>query len=155
MFMADSVEGRNRPPRIPWRRIVFGLLLSTALGCSYGITVKRAAGPELLDSWRASVIGTDDLSPRTIQTLHRLDLDGDYQRHPVRTFTKLQTIAVENPDPDILFALAEISYFLGRDAEKREGNAACAYYYLCSGYAFHYLFPSGRGPNEPPEMALP
>jgi pimeloyl-ACP methyl ester carboxylesterase len=113
------------------------------LGCSYGISVRRAAGPNLLDSWRASVIEADDLSPRTRQTLYRLDLDSDYQRSPTDTYTRLQSLVVQDPQADLVFALAEISYLLGRHCEKWESSDACAYYYRCAGYAYHYLFDDG------------
>src|SRR5206468_12352099 len=89
-----------------YQSAILGLLLLTTLGCTYGISVKRAAGPDLLDAWRASVIGGDELSPRTMQTLRRWDLEQEYQRHPLKAYTRLQVAAVEHPDPDLLFALA-------------------------------------------------
>src|SRR5205085_7963027 len=110
--------------------------------------------PDLLDAWRASAVGGDELSQRTLQTIRRLALERDFRRQPLQTYTKLQFAAVSQPDPDLLFALAEISYSLGREAEKREPAHACAYYYLCAGYAYHYLFPPGGSP-EAPELGLP
>jgi pimeloyl-ACP methyl ester carboxylesterase len=115
----------------------------SVLGCSYGISVRHAAGPDLLDSWRASIIEADDLSPRTRQTLYRLDLDQEYQRRPADVYARLKSLVGQESQPDLLFALAEISYLLGRKAEKWESGDACAYYYLCAGYAYHYLFDDG------------
>jgi pimeloyl-ACP methyl ester carboxylesterase len=119
------------------------LLIFCTLGCSYGIGVRRTAGPDLLDSWRASIIEAGDLSPRTRQTLYRLDLDQQYRHSPVEVFTRLQSLVGQESQPDLLFALAEISYLLGRKAEKWQSADACAYYYLCAGYAYHYLFDDG------------
>jgi pimeloyl-ACP methyl ester carboxylesterase len=119
------------------------MLLLIALGCTYGITVRRASGPELLRDVRASVSESDDISPRTLQTLHRLDLVASYKKQPEETYRSLQHFAADHPAPDVLFALAEMSYLFGRKAEKHGNHYACGYYYRCAGYAYHYLFPSG------------
>jgi pimeloyl-ACP methyl ester carboxylesterase len=135
---------RSAPSRILCRqRVVLaavGALALTAAGCSYGISVRRAAGPDLLDAWRASVIEADELSPRTRQTLRRWDLEPVYQRRPAEALARLQALVTNDPEPEVLFALAEISYLLGRHAEKAGSQEACAHYYLCAGYAYHYLF---------------
>jgi pimeloyl-ACP methyl ester carboxylesterase len=115
-------------------------LALAALGCSYGITVRPADGPSLLSDLRASVVEADELSQRTRQTLRRWDLEPLYDRSPAEAYARLQAAAVHEPEPELLFALAEISYLLGRKIEKKECHAACAYYYLCAGYAYHYLF---------------
>jgi pimeloyl-ACP methyl ester carboxylesterase len=120
-----------------------GAALLSVLGCSYGITVRRASGPELLRDVRASVSEWSDLSPRTLQTLHRLDLETSYKKRPEDTYRYLQGFAADHPAPDVLFALAEISYQFGRKAEKKGHPGACAFYYRCAGYAYHYLFPRG------------
>src|SRR5262249_26753547 len=124
-------------------RLLTGWLLLAALGCSYGITVRKAGGPDLYAAWRASISETDELSPRTLQTLRRWDLETEYRKHPVEALGHLHERAVKHPDPDLLFALAELSYALGKSAEKHGGTNASGYYYLCAGYAYHYLFPSG------------
>jgi pimeloyl-ACP methyl ester carboxylesterase len=102
--------------------------------------VRRADGPDLLGAWRASVTEAGDLSPRTRQTLHRWDLDRHFEKSPTETCARLHALAVKDPQPDLLFALAEISFLLGRQAEKQDQPGACTYYYLCAGYAFHFLF---------------
>jgi pimeloyl-ACP methyl ester carboxylesterase len=115
-------------------------LLAAAAGCSYGITVRRADTPTLLDAWRASAVEAEEVSPRTMLTLRRLDLVSLHRRNPVGAYTRLHALAVQDPQPDFLFALAEICYLIGRQSEKCEDHGACAYYYLCAGYAYHYLF---------------
>jgi pimeloyl-ACP methyl ester carboxylesterase len=40
-----------------------------------------------------------------------------------------------------------MSYLLGKRAEKALASHTCCYYYLCAGYAYHYLF--GAGADEP------
>lgn len=122
-------------------RAAVAALVLVCAGCSYGITVKPSGGPDLFAAWRASVGHSDELSPRTLQSLRRWDLDQSYERQPHETYTKLQMLAAKDSDPELLFALAEISFLLGRKAEKKSDPGACGYYYLCAGYAYHYLFP--------------
>ncbi len=117
-------------------------LLLAALGCSYGITVRKAGGPDLYAAWRASISETDEVSPRTLQTLRRWDLETEYRKKPLDAFAHLHEKAIQHPDPDLLFALAEFSYALGKSAEKHGGSNASGFYYLCAGYAYHYLFPA-------------
>jgi pimeloyl-ACP methyl ester carboxylesterase len=133
---------RLKPLSSRWRGTLISAacaFLLAALGCSYGITVRRAAGNSLFNAWHASVAESDDLSERTRQTVHRWDLDDLYASNPVDAYARLQDAAVADPQPDLLFALAEMSHLFGRRREKERGEA-CAYYYLCAGYAYHYLF---------------
>ncbi|HMC67452.1 MAG TPA: hypothetical protein VKI65_21130, partial [Gemmataceae bacterium] len=116
-----------------------GILAVAVVGCG-GITVRKADQSGLLGAWKASVSAAGDLSPRTLQTLHRFDLEQSYRRAPLQAYAALQAVAVQAPEPEVLFALAEICYVLGRDAERHENSEACAFYYHCAGYAYHFLF---------------
>lgn len=138
------------PPARLW---LVGFTLLGLLGCSYGISVRQAKGPDLLRAWRASRIEADELSPRSLQTLHRFDLETAYKRRPEEAFAFLRQDVVKqaNPDPDQLFALAEMSYLFGKKAEKHDQVHAAGYYYLCAGYAYHYLFPN-KEPKEREEV---
>ncbi len=66
---------------------------------------------------------------------------------PTRPRRGCTTRPCANPQPDLVFALAEINYVRGRKAERHDCAHATAYYYLCAGYAYHYLF------DEPPRPA--
>jgi pimeloyl-ACP methyl ester carboxylesterase len=128
-------------------------VLLCAAGCS-DVLVRRAHAPDLLESWRESVVTADEISPRTLQTLRQYDLEALYRRRPAEAAARLHAEALRDSRPDLLFALAEISYLRGREAE-REGGDAVAGYYLCAGYAYHYLFATadagGAGaPAAPP-----
>jgi pimeloyl-ACP methyl ester carboxylesterase len=128
--------------------------MAALAGCSFGIGVRRARTAGLFSGWKASVFEADEPSPRTLQTLRRLDLADLYRREPENAYDRLHQTAVEAPQPELLFALAELSYHLGCRAEKREDCEAVAYYYFCAGYAYHYLFPSSgtRGLARAPEL---
>ncbi len=129
-------------------RSTFCILHSAFLlaGCA-SIRVDRTHRSDLFTTWRASAIRCDALSPRTLQTLRQWDLADLYAHSPDEAAAKLHAEAVRDPQPELLFALAEINYVRGRKAEKHDCGHATAYYYLCAGYAYHYLF------DEPPRPA--
>jgi pimeloyl-ACP methyl ester carboxylesterase len=111
------------------------------VGCGYpGIGVREASHVDLFAAWRASAFGDKTLSQRTQQTLRQLSLADVFARQPDEAQAKLHILAVKDPQPDYLFALAEINYGLGLEAERQGEAAALARYYLCAGYAYHYLF---------------
>jgi pimeloyl-ACP methyl ester carboxylesterase len=109
-------------------------------GCSPNITVREVTQTDLLAAWRASVFDNGTVSQRTQQTLRRLNLMEVYARQPDVAQSKLHALAVVDPQADYLFALAEINYLLGQRAEKHQDCEALARFYLCAGYAFHFLF---------------
>jgi pimeloyl-ACP methyl ester carboxylesterase len=131
------------------------VLLAAVAGCSYGVTVRRVSDMPLLAAWRASAVEDDELSARTRETLQRLDLGKLYHRQPAEAFARLHALAVAGADPELLFALAEISYVTGRKAERSEHQEAVAYYYLCAGYAYHYLFDGDAGVGSTDAAAVP
>ncbi len=136
-------------------RAVLWLLLSVAVGCT-GVSVRPITGPDFRDSLEDSVVGADDLSPRSLQVLRRWDLEYAYHRDAADALARLHSIALEAPRPELLYTLAELSYLLGRRHEKASGTVACGYYYLCAGYAYHYLFdgwPEVPGVAEQPQAA--
>jgi pimeloyl-ACP methyl ester carboxylesterase len=145
--MANSLTSAiGRAHRTKWLSACSLILLAT--GCST-ITVRQARPPDLLQAFRTSLLEDHDLSPRTLQTLRQLDLQETYAKSPADAFGRLQRITLADPQRDRLFALAELSYLLGRLAENRKRQEAVAYYYFCAGYAYHYLFdaPDLKGDN--------
>src|SRR5262249_34917286 len=133
------------------RRTAFCLTLGVAgllfAGCTSGISVRETDHAPLFAGLRASAFSKDDLSARSQQTLRQLDLANLYRRDRRAVQDRLHRLAVADPQPDLLFALAEVSFQLGRELEQREDGEAVAYYYLCAGYAYHYLF-DGPGPSD-------
>jgi len=134
--------------RITWLAVALGLLGLGLLGCS-GITVRRSHTGDLLDSWKESVVTGGTLSPRTMQTLRRWDLERTYLRNPEAAVVRLHAEALADPQPDLLFALAEINYLRGKQAEKWACKEAIGHYYLCAGYAYHFLFAVADTQKEP------
>src|SRR5438552_2077154 len=91
------------------------------LGSCAQINVRPADGPALLEDWQESAGTAGDLSPRALQTLRTLDLEQVYRADAGLALVRLHTLAVRDPQPDLLFALAELSYRLGGQSEKGNG----------------------------------
>jgi pimeloyl-ACP methyl ester carboxylesterase len=118
------------------------------IGCS-GITVHHVSQVDRPDAQQESALSDGVLSARSLQTLHELNLDAIYRRRPTEAYAALQTRAAASPQGETLFVLAELSYLLGREAEKSEQGPACCFYYYCAGYSYHYLFSKPADPFDP------
>jgi hypothetical protein len=135
-----------RPPQARTGLLLFLALL--AVGCAAVSVSKVGKAPDLLDAWKASVLADDQLSPRTRQTLRRCDLDEAYSDHPAEATAQLHALALKDPQPELLFALAEMNYLQGRQSEKWACDEAVGRYYLSAGYAYFYLFAcAGQTPD--------
>ena len=149
MHKAAGITSRKRKRRLRCHRSRFRFVVHCALllaGCA-NIRVDHVHQPALLDAWRASAVLRDELSPRTMQTLRQWDLANLYSDQPDEAIAKLHEIVLRDPQPELVFTLAEMNYVRGRKADKYDCSRATAYYYLCAGYAYHYLF------DEPPRPA--
>lgn len=102
--------------------------------------VERAEGPSVAETWRVNAISGQELSPRTLQTIRQYNLDGFYPSRMAELSAKLHGEASVDPKPELLYALAEVNYVRGTRAERRSDPEASVFYYLCAGYAYHYLF---------------
>jgi pimeloyl-ACP methyl ester carboxylesterase len=134
------------------RAWVLLLIVLLATGCS-SISVSPSSSPDLLEAWRASVVRHCRISPRTEQTLRQLDLTSTYDSDPDEAMAQLHAIALKEPLPDFLFALAEVNYLQGRKREAMQPQQAVGHYYLCAGYAYHYLFATAD--RKPDQDAIP
>lgn len=136
------------------RRLVLVVVALLAPACG-GIGVREAKRPTLFADWKASALAADRPSPRTIQTLRIYDLDHVYDRDPEDAVRKLHGVAVADPQPDTLFALAELQYLRGQAVGKKHPDEALRHYVRCCAYAQHYLLAScvevreGEAPAEP------
>src|SRR5439155_21681482 len=131
--------------------IWLGLALPLLAGCS-SVAVRRVPMPDLFAAWRLSAAEDDHISPRTLQTLRRLDLEAVYQQDPAAALARLHALAVADPQPELVLGLAEVSFLLGRNTEKHSCAQSIAYYYLAAGYAYHFLFANGGPLTRDPEM---
>src|SRR5262249_22293909 len=123
----------------PWGRYALGLFLVVLVGCS-PITVRTVHSPDLFEGWRSSVGMDSTPGQRTAQTLRQFDLLEPYQTDPENALRLLHDEAVKAPNPDLLFALADLHYQRGTLDERWGHRSALTHYYLTAGYAWHYLF---------------
>jgi pimeloyl-ACP methyl ester carboxylesterase len=124
-----------------FRRLIIALLVVFVPACG-GIGVREVKRPALFADWRASALVADNPSPRTVQTLRIYDLDHVYDRDPDEAIRQLHGTAVSDPQPDTLFALAELSYLRGQAIGKKHPDDAVRHYVRCCAYAQHYLLAS-------------
>jgi pimeloyl-ACP methyl ester carboxylesterase len=132
------------------RRLLVVALVLLAPACG-SIGVRDAMRPGLFADWRASTLTADRPSPRTVQTLRIYDLDHVYDRDPDAAAGQLHTVAVANPHPDTLFALAELHYVRGQAVGKKRPDDALRHYVRCCAYAQHYLLASCVDGSSEPE----
>src|SRR5438270_7637787 len=95
------------------------VLVALLLPACGGIGVREAKRPALFADWRASALGADRPSPRTVQTLRIYDLDHVYDRDPDQAVRRLHDTAVADPQLDTIFALAELCYLRGQALGKK------------------------------------
>ena len=119
------------------------------------ITVSPSRG-EHGRSWaQRTLANLDRASERTIETLRRYDLERRYRRDVDTTIAKLEAFARERMEPDVVYALAELSWLEGRRLDRWRKAAAIDHYLDAAAYAFDYLFDgdpllvSGRNPSDP------
>jgi pimeloyl-ACP methyl ester carboxylesterase len=121
-----------------WRtalRMSAGLLLLLA-GCATPIEVTRSDPRDVQRELTSNVISTGELSNRSEIVLHRRNLKELFASDPEAALASLhRTATAANADPELLFALAELSFRHAEDTGKR------SYYLAASVYAFAYLFP--------------
>ena len=126
----------NRPG---WWRTALGMsagLLLLLAGCATPIEVTRVDPRDVQRELTSNVISTGELSNRTQIVLHRNDLTAQFASDPEAALATLhRTATATDADPELLFALAELSFRHAEDIGKR------SYYLSASVYAFAYLFP--------------
>ncbi len=119
-------------------RAATALLLLACVPACQTIGVREARRGDPLDC-RGGKLCCATLSPRTLQTLRLYDLDHAYDRDPADALRRLHAEAVATPSPDALFALTEVSYRLGRSAEKKDPRSATRHFAHTCAYAQHFL----------------
>jgi triacylglycerol esterase/lipase EstA (alpha/beta hydrolase family) len=123
------------------------------------IAVRPARTDQPNTVWSRSVHGLDKPGERTIETLKRFDLADRYRQDPEVALNKLELHARRGPDPDLVYALAELSYLEGKKGEARrilarKPKASPIDRYLDAvAYAHDFLFDpalsAGRSPTDP------
>jgi pimeloyl-ACP methyl ester carboxylesterase len=116
------------------------LLGSAVLACASPAGIRRVDAREVHRTLTANVLTSGEPSVPSRQVLQRMGLADLFQRDPAAALLAVQ---VSEPTPGRIFALAELSFWLGDKTRDR------ARYLAAAVYAWAYLFP-GEGQEPPP-----
>ena len=127
--------------------MVVGLALSLVTACMTPVGVERLDPQDVHRQLAGNVLSTGALSQFTENVLRQYALDTVAEADAAAALAELHAAALTDPQPDALFALAELSF---RHAEDGGGSP---YFLAAAAYAVAFLFPedtSARpGPLEP------
>jgi pimeloyl-ACP methyl ester carboxylesterase len=116
------------------------------------VTVSPSKG-DRPQSFQRSLAGLDRPSERTLETLKRFALESMYRRDPASVITKLDQQVRGNPEPDIVYALAELSWVESKKHERRHKAESIERTIDALSYAYDYLFwtelARARQPSDP------
>jgi hypothetical protein len=128
------------------------VLVSALLGWS-DITIQASRGDRGFSAFQRSVAGIDRPSDRTLETLRRYELERSYRRNVNNTLLSLEKIARKQPDAELVYALAELSWVDGLKEDRWRKSQAIDRFLDAVGYAHDYLFDpelaEGRRPSDP------
>jgi pimeloyl-ACP methyl ester carboxylesterase len=128
-------------------------LTLSLIGWADAITVTPSRGDRVHASWQRTIAAMDRPGERTIETLKRFDLEGMYRTNPDGAISRLERRARAQTDPDLVFALAELSWVEGRKLDRRRKPGALDRYLDTVAYAYDFLFDpdmaDGRSPSDP------
>ena len=120
------------------RPAVFSLLLAAIVvltGCATPVGVRRMEPPEAHRRLTESVLTDQKLSAPTLQILNRSGLAEKFKSHPTEVISSLHKGMLTASEPDVIFALAELSFLHAT----RSGDRS---YFLASAvYAYASIFP--------------
>jgi pimeloyl-ACP methyl ester carboxylesterase len=133
---------------------VLAAFAAGVVGWSDAITVEPSRGERPNTPWQISLAGLDRPSERTLETLRRYDdLDVKFRRDPDSALELLEREARRDPNPELVFALAELSWIEGKRHDRRRRPAALDRFVDAVAYAYDFLFDpelaSGRQPADP------
>ena len=115
---------------------VTGLLISILffIGCATPVGVTKLDPKTVQRTLTANVLSNGKVSPFTCQILSRFGLWDEFQHKPEKVLARIHGGLDGVPEPDRLFALAELSFYHASQSKDRPHFLAAA----CYAYAFLY-----------------
>jgi pimeloyl-ACP methyl ester carboxylesterase len=133
--------------------ILAHLPIALALLGASDVTVLPAKGERTQSSFHRSLSGLDRPSERTLETLKRFGLESRNRRDPQDVLATLGKTARNSPEPDLVYALAELSWVEARRLDRWRKAEALDHYLDVVSYAYDYLFgpelAHARQPSDP------
>lgn len=115
------------------------------------VSPSRADKPH--SSIQRNLAGLDRPSDRTVETLKRYVLDGRYRKDPAIVLANLEQQARANIEPDLVYALAELSWIEGHKHDRKHRAESMDRNLDTLAYAYDYLFAPelamARQPSDP------
>jgi hypothetical protein len=115
-------------------------LVLAALPVGSEITVEPNRAVRAHGYYAPSVASLDRPSERTEDTLVRYDLKAMFRSDPDAALLRLEKFARQQPDADLVFALAELSWVEGRRLDRWRRAAAIDRFIDTVAYAYDFLF---------------
>jgi pimeloyl-ACP methyl ester carboxylesterase len=120
--------------------LLLGVLCLVIGACASPIQAVRVPPTQVQADLGRSAVTTGDLSWATRNVLFEHGLFEAFDAGPEEVIAELhRTMVKEGGNPDLLFALSELSFLHGQDARNPEYDLAAAV------YAYAFLFPEGFG----------
>ncbi len=123
------------------------ILILSLFACATPIGVNKMEMREAYNSIRTNALDSDSISVDTTILLKRYDLLKSFEKDTAAVITLLHEKARQDQRQDILFALAELSYFYGERLKKashaEDSGQAPDYFLMSSIYAYQYLLGQG------------
>lgn len=123
-----------------------------ALGWS-DITVSPTRNGSANAPWQRSLANLSRPTERTDESLRRYELTREYRSNAKNALLRLEKIARQRPEPELVFALAELSWIEARKQDRWRKSDSLRHDIDVVAYAFDFLFDpdlaSGRQPTDP------
>ncbi len=117
------------------------------------ITVQPSRGDKMLASFQRALAGLDKPSERTLDTMKRYDVERRFRKDVPGTIAKLEVLSRAQPDPDLVYALAELCWIEGKRLDRWRKAEAIERYLDVVTHAYRYLFgpelADRRHPSDP------
>lgn len=129
--------------RTNWNRLVgVAVLCALVAGCQspHVVQVRANRHESVFHDLQQNLVTAQGPSARTEQLLRRLDLSGKFRRDPLEVLALLDRECRAEPSPDIVFALAELSFLTGKRLQPLNKRVATSLYGATVAYAYFYLF---------------
>lgn len=119
------------------------------------ITVQPSRGDRAHSASYRNLANLDRPTDRTLDTIKRYDLSRQYRFGTDRVLSSLVKLARERPEPELVYALAELCWVEGRRLDKWRKTNAIDYYVDAVAYAHDFLTdpelvrPDGQRGSDP------
>ena len=124
-----------------------GILALMAWGCATPIGVNYVDRSVAYQSLTANVLSAERPSSFSARELVNRNLYLRFEEDPAKALAELHSDLASEGDEDLIFALAELSFFHARNSGDR------SYYLAAAVYAYAFVFPGQHG--TPPRLVDP